>query len=114
MPSAPARDFARAHGFLVKTLALDGQILDRFVAGVQPAQQLRSSPVVDRLQGLSRRRQLVGLRVADKNRHRHDPPPTPAAPSAAGVGTGRGALGQRYIMSMSFIALISSSEVPMP
>ena len=71
-------------------------------------------PALERLQGLSRRRQLVGLRVADKNRHRHDPSPTPAALDAAGVGTGRGALGQRYIMSMSFIALISSSEVPMP
>ena len=74
-----------------------------------------SSPAVDRLQGISLRRQLVGLRVADPNRPHHHTRPTPAASTAAGVGTGRGALGQRYIiMSIIDILLISSSEIPMP
>ncbi len=90
---------------------LDAQILDRFVSGVQSAKQLRSSPAVERLQGLSRR-QLVELRVADQNRRHHDSRPTPAALGAVGVGTGRGALDRHHIIFI--ILLISSSEVPMP
>ena len=38
--------------------------------------------------------------------------PTPGALVAPGVGSGRGALGERYITSMSFMELISSSGVP--
>jgi transposase len=64
-----ARDFARATGRLAKTDRIDAQILARFAQGVRPAPR----PVPDEeAQALAeitaRRRQVVGMLTAEKNR----------------------------------------------
>jgi transposase len=64
-----ARDFARATGRLAKTDRIDAQILARFAQAVRPAPR----PVPDEeAQALAeitaRRRQVVGMLTAEKNR----------------------------------------------
>jgi transposase len=64
-----AREFARATGRLAKTDRIDAQILARFAQGVRPAPR----PVPDEeAQALAeitaRRRQVVGMLTAEKNR----------------------------------------------
>jgi transposase len=63
------RDFAKATGRLAKTDALDAQVLARFAAVIRP--ELRSLPdqAARELAALvARRRQLIGMRTAEKNR----------------------------------------------
>ena len=63
------RDFAKATGRLAKTDTLDAQVLAHFAEAVRPSPR----PLPDaQAQGLSallaRRRQLIGMRTAEKNR----------------------------------------------
>ena len=63
------RAYAKACGVLAKTDAIDARLLARFAAAVRP--QVRSLPDAQQQQLaglLSRRRQLVGMWVAEKNR----------------------------------------------
>ena len=65
------RDFAKATGRLAKTDRLDAEVIARFAEAVRP----QPRPLPDEAQqGLSalveRRRELVGLRVAERNRMR--------------------------------------------
>ena len=63
------RDFARATGILAKTDAIDAQVLAHFAEAVQPAQRPLPSAEAKALSALvSRRRQLVSILVAEKNR----------------------------------------------
>src|SRR5271166_4668733 len=68
------RDFARATGQLAKTDALDAQVLVRFGEAVKP--QLRALPdaQAQALEALvNRRRQLVEMLTAEKNRRANSP-----------------------------------------
>jgi transposase len=68
------RDFARATGQLAKTDALDAQVLVRFGAAVKP--EVRSLPdaQAQALEALvNRRRQLVEMLTAEKNRRANSP-----------------------------------------
>src|SRR5438309_3609978 len=68
------RDFARATGQLAKTDALDAQVLVRFGAAVKP--QVRALPDAQAraLEALvNRRRQLVEMLTAEKNRRANSP-----------------------------------------
>ena len=68
------RDFARAHGILAKTDALDAQVLARFAATVQPPVRPRPEAATHHLRALvARRRQLLGMRGAEQQRRRHAP-----------------------------------------
>ncbi len=72
-----ARDFARAIGRLAKTDAIDAEVLARFAEAVRPdARPLPSAEVraLDAL--LSRRQQLLGMRVMESNRLGACPDPT--------------------------------------
>ena len=63
------RDFAKALGKLEKTDKVDARVLARFAAVVQPKVRPRVPAELDEvLQWLSRRRQLVEMLVAEKNR----------------------------------------------
>jgi len=63
------RDFARATGRLAKTDALDAEIIARFAEAVRPEPRPLSDEAGQALQALvARRRQLVDMRVAEKNR----------------------------------------------
>jgi transposase len=65
-----ARHFAMATGQLEKTDAIDAVGLARFGDAVQPNPTGRSHPARRRLASLNnRRRQLVEMRTAEKNRH---------------------------------------------
>jgi transposase len=64
-----ARDFARATGKLAKTDSLDAESLARFAEAVKP--RPRALPVKEALllgEILARRRQLIGMLVAENNR----------------------------------------------
>ena len=64
-----ARDFARATGRLAKTDALDAQALARFAEAVRPPVRAQPAAGAQTLTALLvRRRQLVGMRVAEQNR----------------------------------------------
>jgi transposase len=64
-----ARDFARATGRLAKTDALDALALAEFGARVKPALRPLPDAATRRLSALlARRRQVVGMRVAESNR----------------------------------------------
>jgi transposase len=64
-----ARDFARSRNWLAKTDALDARMLAAYGRSVQPAPTPRPDPSFTRLQPLvSRRRQLVSDRAAERNR----------------------------------------------
>lgn len=63
------RDFARATGRLAKTDALDAEAIARFAEAVRPEPRPLSDEASLALQSLvARRRQLVEMRVAEKNR----------------------------------------------
>lgn len=63
------RDFARATGRLAKTDALDAQVLAEFGAAVKPEQRpLPSEKQLHLQQQLARRRQLVTMLTAERNR----------------------------------------------
>jgi len=63
------RDFARAMGRLAKTDALDAEAIARFAEAVKPEPRPLSDEEGQALQALvARRRQLVDMRVAEKNR----------------------------------------------
>ena len=63
------RDFARATGRLAKTDALDAQILAQFAEAVQPACRPLPDASTQQLSALiTRRRQLVEMLTAEKNR----------------------------------------------
>lgn len=65
------RDFARAMGRLAKTDAIDAQILAEFALRIQPEPRPLADAQTQRLSALiSRRRQVVGMIVAEKNRLR--------------------------------------------
>ncbi len=75
------RDFAKATGKLAKTDALDATVLAHFAAAVQPAPCALPDDATQALDALvARRRQLVGMLVAEKNRL-----PTTAAPVRARI-----------------------------
>ncbi len=63
------RDFARATGKLAKTDALDAQALARFAEGVRPVPRPLPDEAERELQALlARRRQVLEMLVAEKNR----------------------------------------------
>ena len=73
------RDFARATGQLAKTDALDAQLLARFAAAVRPAPRPLPDAAAQELQAvLARRRQVVEMLVAERNRLGSAPRPVRA------------------------------------
>ncbi len=69
------RDFARARGTLAKTDALDAQVLAHFAAAVQPPVRPLPTAATQQLAALvTRRRQLLVMRVAEQNRRASAPP----------------------------------------
>ncbi len=63
------RDFARATGQLAKTDTIDAKILAQFGEAVRPEQRpMPSEKQLELQQQLARRRQLVGMLTAEKNR----------------------------------------------
>ena len=63
------RDFARATGRLAKTDRLDAETIARFAGAVQPEQRPLDDEAGQHLKALvARRRELVALRTAEKNR----------------------------------------------
>jgi transposase len=68
------RDFARATGQLAKTDALDAQVLVRFGAAVKPQVRALPDAQAQALEALvNRRRQLVEMLTAEKNRQANSP-----------------------------------------
>jgi transposase len=66
-----ARDFAKATGRLAKTDAIDAELLARFGAAVRPEPRRLPDEATLELEALiSRRRQLVDMLVAERNRER--------------------------------------------
>jgi transposase len=66
------RDFAKAVGVLAKTDRLDATILARFAATVKPEQRPLPDEAARQLGDLvTRRKQLVGMLVAEKNREQN-------------------------------------------
>jgi transposase len=66
-----ARDFGKATGKLAKTDALDAKVLAHFAAAVHPkAQELPDATAQEFAAILARRRQLVEMLTAEKNRSR--------------------------------------------
>ncbi len=64
------RDFARAAGQLAKTDRLDARVLAHFAAAIKPPLRALQSQKEKELDALSgRRRQLVEMLTAEKNRH---------------------------------------------
>lgn len=64
-----ARDFAKATGRLAKTDKIDTLVLARFAETIRPA--LKAPPEAEALEFqaiLARRRQIIGMLVAEKNR----------------------------------------------
>ena len=69
------RDFARSRNILAKTDRLDAWGLARFAAEVQPLVRPRPDAVTQHLHDLiTRRRQLLGMRVAEQQRRPQTPP----------------------------------------
>ena len=69
------RDFARSRNILAKTDRLDAWVLARFAAEVQPPLRPRPDATTQHLHALvTRRRQLLAMRVAEQQR-RHQAPP---------------------------------------
>jgi transposase len=63
------RDFAKATGQLAKTDALDARVLAEFAQRVQPAARpIKDAQALEFDDLLARRRQLVGILAAEKNR----------------------------------------------
>ena len=66
------RDFARATGRLAKTDRIDAEILARFARDIRPAIREAVDPKLREIKDLvARRRQLIALRTAEKNRTEH-------------------------------------------
>lgn len=64
-----ARDFAKAEGLWAKTDAIDARVLARFGRKMRPEQRPLPDEAARALDALlDRRRQLVGMRVMEKNR----------------------------------------------
>ena len=64
-----ARDFARATGRLAKTDAIDARVLARYAEAVRPPARELPDPETRRLAALlSRRTQIMGMLVQEKNR----------------------------------------------
>lgn len=69
------RDFARATGQLAKTDRLDARVIALFAAAVQPEPRPLPDEAAELLRALmARRRELVELRVAERNRLRQGAP----------------------------------------
>ena len=69
------RDFAKATGQLAKTDRLDAAILARFGQAVRPTPRTLPDALTQELSALvARRRQVVEMLVAEKNRHSAAPP----------------------------------------
>jgi Transposase and inactivated derivatives len=69
------RDFAKAKGFLAKTDALDARILALFAEAIRPAVRPAPDEETQELDALlTRRRQVVDMITAEKNRLVADPP----------------------------------------
>ncbi|MBU1207958.1 MAG: IS110 family transposase [Proteobacteria bacterium] len=69
------RDFAKATGTLAKTDKIDAQIIARFAEAVRPEVRPLSTPEAQELEALNtRRRQIVGMLTAEKNRLCTAPP----------------------------------------
>jgi transposase len=67
-----ARDFAKGMGKLEKTDAIDARMLSKFAAAVRPPVRPRVSAELEEVQDwLTRRRQLIEMLVAEKNRTQH-------------------------------------------
>jgi transposase len=65
------RDFARATGKLAKTDAIDAAVIARFAEAVRPQPRALASPEAKALAELvARRRQLIEMMVAERNRRR--------------------------------------------
>ncbi|WP_375340891.1 IS110 family transposase [Candidatus Dehalogenimonas loeffleri] len=63
------RDFARSTGLLAKTDVLDARVIARFAATIKPAPRVLPDEDTQRLAAImSRRRQLVAMLTAEKNR----------------------------------------------
>lgn len=63
------RDFAKAHGILAKTDRIDAQVLARFAETIRPELRPLPDEAQRELEGLMvRRRQLVTMMTAEKNR----------------------------------------------
>jgi transposase len=68
------RDFARSTGKLAKTDKLDAQVLARFADAVRPEPRPLPDETQQRLEALLvRRRQLLGMITAERNRRRRAP-----------------------------------------
>jgi transposase len=69
------RDFARSVGILAKTDILDAKVIARYAATVQPTPRALPAKETKRLGSIMmRRRQIVAMRTAEKNRlHQADP-----------------------------------------
>ena len=66
------RDFARAAGCLAKNDRIDAEIVAHYAAVLQPAPQPAAAPQAVQLKALNaRRRQLIEMRTAEKNRMEH-------------------------------------------
>jgi transposase len=64
-----ARDFAKAIGVLAKTDAVDAIVLARFAQAVRPAVRALKSEEIQELEAvLTRRRQIVEMITAERNR----------------------------------------------
>ena len=64
-----ARDFAKATGKLAKTDRIDAQVLAHFAEAVHPTSRPLSDPQAQELAALmTRRRQVIGMLTAEKNR----------------------------------------------
>ncbi len=69
------RDFAKSTGALAKTDKIDARVIARFAAAVQPQVRPLPTPEMQELQALNtRRRQLVEMLTAEKNRRATAPP----------------------------------------
>jgi transposase len=65
------RDFARATGRLAKTDRIDAQVLARFGAAIRPEPRVLPSAAVQELDAIvTRRRQVLEMLQAERNRHR--------------------------------------------
>lgn len=63
------RDFARSTGLLAKTDALDARVIARFAATIRPAPRVLTDEDTQHLAAImSRRRQVVAMLTAEKNR----------------------------------------------
>jgi transposase len=70
------RDFAKATGQLAKTDRLDADVLAFFAERVRPTPRRLPEPIVQQLDALmTRRRQLLDMLTAERNRLEHAAPP---------------------------------------